>query len=66
MPDIKRTIVLTSEQDDGSHYVLHKSNDNDEIYKYSDKEGDCVYKQTCIKTYRNKVNGVSRSLKKMD
>jgi hypothetical protein len=54
-PKFKSTIVLTSDQDDGCHYVSH----NGEVYKYLDKEMKLVYRESCIKKYKDKVNADS-------
>lgn len=58
-PDIKDTIVLTPEQDDGSQYVMH----NNDIYEHSNKEDCLVYQESCLFKYKEKVNQVSTSLK---
>jgi hypothetical protein len=58
-PDIKKTIVLTPEHDDGCQYVMH----NDDVYKQSNKEDCIVYQESCLLKYKEKVNQVSTSLK---
>jgi hypothetical protein len=52
-PLIKETLVLTSDKIDVCQYVLHNFGDNNiEIIKYSEREGESVYNSSCLKKYK--------------
>ncbi len=54
-PKIERTLVLTSDELDVcqyvSHDVSHESGRNIEIIKYSEKESNTIYTNSCLEKY---------------